>query len=88
MDNMSASRTVTTVREYAAIQLRVPDSGTSWLDAMIRKSNRAEFMRAALSGRVFTADSNHTPKKQAREIAKAVGMIADACMAESEVPNV
>lgn len=88
MDNMSASRTVTTVREYAAIQLRVPDSGTEWLDAMIRKSNRAEFMRAALSGRVFTADANHTPKKQAREIAKKVNMIAEACMSESEGADV
>jgi len=27
-------------KEYAAIHLRVPDSGTDWLDAMIRRSNR------------------------------------------------
>jgi hypothetical protein len=28
------------LREYAAITLKVPDSGTDWLDAMIRKSLR------------------------------------------------
>lgn len=29
-----------TLRQYAAIQLRVPNSGTDWLDDMIRDSNR------------------------------------------------
>jgi hypothetical protein len=28
-----------TAREYAAIHLKVPESGTVWLDEMIRKSN-------------------------------------------------
>lgn len=27
-----------TLRQYAAIQLRVPDSGLAWLDKMIEKS--------------------------------------------------
>jgi hypothetical protein len=27
------------LRQYAAIHLRVPDSGNDWLDDMIRKSN-------------------------------------------------
>jgi hypothetical protein len=27
-----------TLRQYAAIHLKVPDSGTDWLDAMIRQS--------------------------------------------------
>lgn len=30
-------------RQYAAIKLRVPDSGEEWLDEMIRKSLRDEF---------------------------------------------
>jgi hypothetical protein len=31
------------LRQYAAIKLRVPDSGEEWLDEMIRKSLRDEF---------------------------------------------
>ena len=30
-------------REYAAIHLKVPDSGTTWLDEMIEKARRDEF---------------------------------------------
>ena len=37
-----------TAREHAAIQLRVPTSGTDWLDAMIRQSLRAEFAKTAM----------------------------------------
>jgi hypothetical protein len=33
-----------TLREYAAIKLKVPDSGTDWLDDMIRKSNDIDMM--------------------------------------------
>jgi hypothetical protein len=33
-----------TLREYAAIKLKVPDSGTDWLDDMIRKSNEFDMM--------------------------------------------
>lgn len=38
------------LREYAAIKLRVPDSGTDWLDAMIEKSLLSEFAGKALNG--------------------------------------
>jgi hypothetical protein len=37
-----------TLREYAAIQLKVPDSGTDWLDDMIRKSQRDDFAAKAM----------------------------------------
>lgn len=37
-----------TPREYAAIWLRAPDSGTDWLDEMIRKSLRDEFAAKAM----------------------------------------
>ena len=37
-----------TLRQYAAIKLRVPDSGTDWLDEMIRKS-----LRDALAARAY-----------------------------------
>jgi len=31
------------LREYAAIRLRIPESGEDWLDEMIRKAMRDEF---------------------------------------------
>jgi hypothetical protein len=37
-----------TVREHAAIMLRVPQSGSAWLDAMIRRSNRLELAKATM----------------------------------------
>ena len=48
-----------TLRQYAAIKLRVPESGTDWLDDMIRKSNRDYFAAAALKG--FCAKQNSFP---------------------------
>lgn len=36
-------------REYAAIHLRVPDSGTAWLDEMIVKANRDYFAAKAMA---------------------------------------
>lgn len=35
-------------RCYAAIKLKVPDSGEDWLDAMIIKANRKELALAAM----------------------------------------
>lgn len=37
-----------TLREYAAIKLRVPNSGVDWLDDMIRESQRDWFAGQAL----------------------------------------
>jgi hypothetical protein len=37
-------------RQYAAIELRVPDSGTPWLDKMIREALRVEIAKQALAG--------------------------------------
>lgn len=37
-------------RMYAAIKLRVPDSGEEWLDDMIRQSLRDEFAGKAMQG--------------------------------------
>jgi len=36
------------LRQYAAIKLKVPDSGTDWLDVMIRESLRDEFAAKAM----------------------------------------
>lgn len=37
-----------TARQYAAIKLRVPDSGTDWLDAMIDRSRMMDFAQFAM----------------------------------------
>lgn len=39
-----------TLRQYAAIKLKVPDSGTDWLDDMIRQSLRDELAAKAMQG--------------------------------------
>lgn len=39
-----------TAQEYAAISLRVPDSGEPWLDDMIRHSRRMDAVQAAMQG--------------------------------------
>ena len=36
-----------TLRQYAAIKLKVPESGTDWLDAMILKSALADTTMSA-----------------------------------------
>jgi hypothetical protein len=38
------------LRAYAAIKLRVPDSGIDWLDAMIVKAKRDEFAGMEVQG--------------------------------------
>ena len=38
------------LRQYAAIKLRVPNSGTDWLDEMIRQSLRDELAGKAMQG--------------------------------------
>ena len=40
-----------TLRQYAAIKLRVPNSGTDWLDEMIRTSLRDDLAAKAYSNR-------------------------------------
>lgn len=45
-----------TLRQYAAIKLRVPNSGTDWLDDMIRASLRDEAAAKAMQG-MWASDS-------------------------------
>ena len=46
-----------TLRQYAAIKLRVPNSGDAWLDEMIQESLRDELAARAMQG--FAADPNY-----------------------------
>jgi len=39
-----------TFRQYAAVKLRVPDSGDDWLDGMIRTANRRDAAVHVLQG--------------------------------------
>jgi 5,10-methylenetetrahydrofolate reductase len=39
-----------TLRQYAAIHLKVPQSGLPWLDEMINEARRDAFARQALAG--------------------------------------
>lgn len=67
-----------TLREYAAIQLRVPNSGTDWLDAMIREAQHDAFAGQAMQG--LMADSSI--KEDWPWFALSSQNIADAMMAE------
>lgn len=69
-----------TMRAYAAINLRVPDSGLPWLDDMIRQRQRDDFAGQALAG--LCADpSNHELYADKHEAAANAYLIADAMLA-------
>jgi hypothetical protein len=48
-----------TLREYAAIKLKVPDSGTDWLDGMILESLRNDLAAKAMQG-LMNSWAGHT----------------------------
>lgn len=43
-------------RTYAAIELKVPESGIDWLDDMIRQANKRELAGMAMQGIWATSD--------------------------------
>lgn len=76
-----ALRTGLTKREYAAILLRVPDSGDPDTDALIRAARRQEVATAALQG--LCADPG-TQEMLPNQLSQASIDIADAFIAELE----
>ena len=66
------------LREYAAIKLKVPNSGTDWLDNMILESLRDDFARQALAGMMTTVAERHPPSEQ--DMAKMCYSQADAML--------
>lgn len=65
-----------TLRQYAAIKLKVPDSGTDWLDAMIEKSLRDDFAAKAMQGLLAEPSLNAEPEEFAwRSYAMADAML-------------
>ena len=63
-----------TLRQYAAIKLKVPDSGTDWLDDMIRESLHDDFAAKAMQAIVSNGDVD--PQK----ISQASHIIAEAML--------
>lgn len=51
------------LRQYAAIHLRVPESGDVWLDAMIERANREELAKAALQGLLADPETANATRK-------------------------
>jgi hypothetical protein len=72
-----------TQRQYAAIHLKVPQSGLPWLDEMIEQARRDAFAGQALAGSLAsqTAESHWAFAKQASEPydGKAIAGIARLC---------
>ena len=68
-----------TACEYAAIHLRVPNSGTEWLDDMIRESLRDQMAGQALAG--MTSNDRLIRTYQSEWFACASYKMADALLA-------
>lgn len=67
-----------TLRQYAAIKLKVPDSGTNWLDDMILKSLRDDFAAKAMQG--FCASAQEGRYYNSKQCADRSYEFADAML--------
>lgn len=56
--NMTETWPGISVREHAAITLRVPNSGDDQLDAMIRQANRRDAAVAAMQGMIIRGEDD------------------------------
>ncbi len=77
----TATRPGMSLRQYAAIKLRVPESGTDWLDDMIRSSLRDEIAAKAMQSFLIDEDRDSFT---CGEWAKASYEMADAMLKASE----
>lgn len=84
-----------TLRQYAAIKLRVPNSGTDWLDEMIRESLRDEMAKVAMNALEFRGDNGGRDPSGvlgeymtgSEETAVVAYWMADAMLKAREVPH-
>lgn len=67
-----------TLRQYAAIKLRVPDSGTDWLDDMITASIRNEMAAKAMQSLVLAGVRGDISYGNEKILADRAYEIADA----------
>ncbi len=72
-----------TLREYAAIKLKVPDSGTVWLDEMIAQSLRDEV--AAKAMQALMSRPEHAHFAGSAHYALASYVMADAMLKAREL---
>ena len=73
------------LRQYAAIKLRVPDSGLDWLDNMIREGRRMDYAGQALAGILaggFADTVPHDDIAGGADAAAFAHQYADAMLAE------
>lgn len=72
-----------TLRQYAAIKLKVPDSGTDWLDDMIKTSLLDEFAGKAMpiaAGGLNQRGEDFVRPDQYSQLAQDAYKMADAMM--------
>jgi hypothetical protein len=71
-----------TLRQYAAIKLRVPYSGDAWLDAMIEQSLRDDFAAKAMPVHMAALSTWDAGSQEAwhNEIARISCATADAML--------
>lgn len=72
-----------TLRQYAAIKLKVPDSGTDWLDEMITTSLRDYFAAKAMQG--FASDCEAIWKNGRAGMAEDAYKWADAMLKARQI---
>lgn len=72
------------LRQYAAIKLRVPSSGTDWLDDMIRESLRNELAAKAMQAVPMPQPSLHDTPYAYDRIASHAYKMADAMLRARE----
>lgn len=69
------------LRQYAAIELRVPNSGTDWLDEMIRTSLRDELAAKAMQAIWSCLHPDAVRSESIVFTAKDAHLLADAMLA-------
>ena len=72
------------LRAYAAIELRQPDIGIDWLDAMITKAKRDDFAAHCIQASLGANLPSNLNKYQAESYARYAYMVADAMIAARE----
>ena len=73
-----------TMRQYAAIKLKVPNSGTDWLDEMIRESLRVELAAKAMEALLSRLPRSITPQ-ECIVVAEDAYFMADAMLKAREM---
>lgn len=83
-----------TLRQYAAIKLKVPGSGTGWLDDMIRDSQRDDLAGRAMQALIeknslFVSDDGGNAELVSMRVGVSVSsyVYADAMLKAREVGN-